>query len=93
MAELVTHVSQFDDVSKINSKESSSKLEEYFVGTLEKGVEVITKRPLYSYPLHDSFAKYRVVINERYKVSLYCDFILSPGDFKSLLRAHQIWSI
>ena len=41
MAELVTHVSQFDDVSKINSKESSSKLEEYFIEALEKGVEVI----------------------------------------------------
>ena len=40
MAELVTHVSQFEDVSKINSKESSSKLEEYFIETLEKGVEV-----------------------------------------------------
>ena len=36
---------------------------------------------------------YRVVINERYKVSLYCDFILSPGDFLSLLGAHQVWSI
>ena len=46
MAELVTHVSQFDDVSKINSKEASSKLEEYFIETLEKGVEVIKKRPL-----------------------------------------------
>ena len=46
MAELVTHVSQFDDVSKINSKESSSKLEEYFIETLEKGVEVIKKRPV-----------------------------------------------
>ena len=41
MAELVAHVSQFDDVSKINSKESSSKLEEYFIEALEKGVEVI----------------------------------------------------
>ena len=89
MAELVADVFQFEDVTKINSKESSSKLEEYFVGTLEKGVEVITKRPLYSYPLHDSFAKYRVVINERYKVSLYyCDFILSPEDFLSLLGAY-----
>ena len=46
MAELVSHVSQFDDVSKINSKEASSKLEEYFIETLEKGVEVIKKRPL-----------------------------------------------
>ena len=46
MAELVSHVSQFDDVSKINSKEASSKLEEYFIETLEKGVEVKKKRPL-----------------------------------------------
>ena len=36
---------------------------------------------------------YRVVINERYKVTLHCDFILSPGDFLSLLGAHQMWSI
>ena len=28
---------------------------------------------------------YRVVINEQYKVKLYCDFILSLGDFLSLL--------
>ena len=45
MAELVAQVSQFEDVSKINSKESSSKLEEYFIETLEKGAEVIKKRP------------------------------------------------
>ena len=36
---------------------------------------------------------YRVVINERYKVWLYCDFILSFCDFLSLLGAHQMWSI
>ena len=36
---------------------------------------------------------YRVVINKRYKVKLHCDFILSPGDFLSLLEAHQVWSI
>ena len=33
---------EFEDVSKINSKESSSKLEEYFIETLEKGAEVIS---------------------------------------------------
>ena len=43
MAELVAQF-EFEDVSKINSKESSSKLEEYFVETLEKGVEVINKK-------------------------------------------------
>ena len=47
MAELVADVTQFEDVSKINSKESSSKLEEYFVATIEKGVEVIKKRPYF----------------------------------------------
>ena len=36
---------------------------------------------------------YRVVINERHKVHLYCDFILNPGDFLGLLGAHQMWSI
>ena len=46
MAELVADVTQFEDVSKINSKESSSKLEEYFIEALEKGVEVIEKNPL-----------------------------------------------
>ena len=52
MAELVSHVSQFDDVSKINSKEASSKLEEYFIETLEKGVEVlIKKRPFSPYKI------------------------------------------
>ena len=28
-----------------------------------------------------SWLIYRVVINERYKVKLHCDFILSPGNF------------
>ena len=36
---------------------------------------------------------YRVVINERHNVLHYCDPILSPGDFLSLLGAYQIWSI
>ena len=36
---------------------------------------------------------YRVVINEWPKVWLYCDLTLSPGDFLSLLGAHQMWSI
>ena len=40
MADLVANVTEFEDVTKINSKESSSKLEEYFIETLEKGVEV-----------------------------------------------------
>ena len=38
MADLVANVTEFEDVTKINSKES--KLEEYFIETLEKGVEV-----------------------------------------------------
>ena len=33
------------------------------------------------------------VINEKHKVRLYCDFILNPGDFLSLLGDHQMWSI
>ena len=37
--------------------------------------------------------KYRVIINERHNVLHYCDPILSPGDFLSLLGAYQIWSI
>ena len=36
---------------------------------------------------------YRVVINERHNVLHYCDPILSPGDFLSLLGAYQVWSI
>ena len=36
---------------------------------------------------------YRVIINERHKVNLHCDFILSPGDFLSLLGSQQVWSI
>ena len=48
MADLVANVTEFDDVTKINAKESSSKLEEYFIETLEKGVEV-KKRPLMSF--------------------------------------------
>ena len=36
---------------------------------------------------------YRVTIKERYKVRLHCDPIKSPGEFLSLLEAHQIWSI
>ena len=36
---------------------------------------------------------YRVVINERHNVLHYCDPILSPGDFLSLLGSYQIWSI
>ena len=36
---------------------------------------------------------YRVVINWWLKVRLYCDFILSPEDFLSILGAHQMWSI
>ena len=38
MAEVVA---LYADVSNINSKESSSKLEEYFIDNLDRGVEVI----------------------------------------------------
>ena len=38
-------------------------------------------------------AMYRVVINWWLKVQLYCDFILSPDNFLSILGAHQMWSI
>ena len=42
MAGLVAELeAEFEDVSKINLKESSSKLEEYFIETLEKGAEVL----------------------------------------------------
>ena len=33
---------------------------------------------------------YRVTIKERYKVRLHCDPIKSPGEFLSLLEAHQM---
>ena len=62
MAELVAQF-EFEDVSKINSKESSSKLEEYFVETLEKGVEVINKKDYEDYDYekkdsHDTFSRF-----------------------------------
>ena len=48
MAGLVAEF-EFEDVSKINSKESSSKLEEYFIETLEKGAEVINIKKLFGF--------------------------------------------
>ena len=36
---------------------------------------------------------YRVAIKEWPKVWLYCDCILDPGDYSSLLGAHLMWSI
>ena len=36
---------------------------------------------------------YRVATDKWNNVLLYCDLILSPGDFLSLLEAHQMWSI
>ena len=41
----------------------------------------------------DRLVQYRVTIKERYKERLHCDPIKSPGEFLSLLEAHQIWSI
>ena len=43
MAGLVAEIEAefIEDVTKINSKDSSSKLEEYFIETLEKGAEVL----------------------------------------------------
>ena len=61
MADLVANVTEFDDVTKINAKESSSKLEEYFIGTLEKGVKVKKKRPLN--------VLYRIVLQNMYLVT------------------------
>ena len=47
------------------------------------------------FPALDTYTQsiYRVVINERHNVLHYCDPILSPGYFLSLLGAYQIWSI
>ena len=38
MAEVVA---QYKDVSKISSKESSTKLEEFFIENLDRGAEVV----------------------------------------------------
>ena len=66
MAEVVA---LYADVSNINSKESSSKLEEYFIDNLDRGLEVIIAvnheclcQWLVTLPLSELFALFQCLV-------------------------------